>query len=435
MTHLGIEDVWRRETPHVLAALLRRSRDFEACEDAVQEALLAAARQWPAHGVPDSPRGWLVRVASRRLIDEQRRRGSDAAREVRVVDQMPADALVAASAEQESGRPQGDDTLAMLLLCAHSELSDPSRVALTLRAVAGLTTAQIAAVFLVPEATMAQRISRAKATIRAAGSRLQPPTLADLPTRLHAVRHVLYLAFTAGHTTTTGAQLLDVDLADEAIHLTERLHRALPQDSETAGLLALMLLTQARTRARTDAQGDLVPLGEQDRTVWDGELIVRGTRLIEAALPAGEVGPFQLQAAIAAVHAQARCAADTDWLQITMLYRMLERAAPSPTVTLNLAVAIGMAHGPQPGLAALAPLLEREDQRHNHRVHAAHAHLLELAGDTVAARAAYARAAQLTQSLPEQRYLNRRSGRQEEKPCDAGQGIAQHRDRSSLRDG
>ncbi len=393
----GGEDVWRHETPHVLAALLRRSRDFEACEDAVQEALLAAARQWPREGAPDNPRGWLIRVASRRLVDEQRRRRADALREHHVAEEQP-------------GTPRsGDDSLQMLLLCAHPALRDPSRVALTLRAVAGLTTAQIAAVYLVPEATMAQRISRAKATVRAAGPRLLPPTTMDLPDRLHAVRHVLYLAFTAGHTTTSGPNLVDVDLADEAIRLAERLHRALPGDTETAGLLALLLLTQARTGARLDHHGDLIPLTEQDRTLWDADLIARGTRLIEAALLAGTIGPFQLQAAIAAVHAQARAPGETDWLQITMLYRMLDRAAPSPTVALNLAVAVGMAHGPDAGLAALGLLLERADQRRNHRVHAAHAHLLELDGDVVAARSAYARAARLTQSLPEQRYLNRKS--------------------------
>jgi RNA polymerase sigma factor (sigma-70 family) len=401
--------VWRHETPHVLAALLRRSREFEACEDAVQEALLAAARQWPHQGVPDNPRAWLIRVASRKLIDEQRRRQADAAREQHVAEQEPAAALVASSAEPDSAWPENDDTLQMLLLCAHPSLSDPSRVALTLRAVAGLSTAQIAAVFLVPESTMAQRISRAKATIRSGGTRLRPPTRTDLPERLHTVRQVLYLVFTAGHTTATGPDLFDVNLADEAIRLTGRLHRALPDDTETAGLLALMLLSQARTGARIDKHGDLIPLDEQDRTRWDAELIAHGTRLLEAALPIGAVGPFQLQAAIAAVHAEAKTAADTDWLQITMLYRMLDQAAPSLTVALNLAVAIGMAHGPHAGLAALTPLLERDDQRRNHRVHAAHAHLLELAGDTAAARAAYICAARLTQSLPEQRYLNRKA--------------------------
>jgi len=236
-------------------------------------------------------------------------------------------------------------------------------------------------------------------------------THADLPERLHAVRHVLYLTFTAGHTTSSGHTLIDVDLQKEAIHLAERLHAALPDDSETTGLLALLLLTHARLDARTDGNGDLVPLDEQDRSRWDEALIARGTRLVEEALPAGPVGPFQLQAAIAAVHAEAQTAEETDWLQITMLYRMLARAAPSPTVSLNLAVAVGMAHGPAAGLAALAPLLGLRDQQRNHRLHAAHAHLLELAGDVDNAREGYARAASLTQSIPEQRYLNRRASR------------------------
>ena len=415
MSRPGSEDVWRHEAPHVLAALLRRSRDFAACEDAVQEALLAAAAQWPQEGTPDNPRAWLVRVASRKLIDEQRRRQSESAREQRAAEQEPPGALVAPSAEEDSDRPRGDDTLQVLLLCAHPALSDPSRVALTLRAVAGLSTAQVGAVFLVPESTMAQRISRAKATIREAGARLQPPTAEDLPARLHAVRHVLYLAFTAGHTSAVGPELLDLDLAEEAIRLAERLHRALPRDVETAGLLALMLLTQARSRARVDGHGDLVPLAEQDRTLWDRHLIARGTRMVEAALPEGPVGPFQLQAAIAAVHAEAATAAETDWLQIVVLYRMLDRAAASPTVALNLAVAVGMAHGPGAGLAALAPLLDRDDGRGNHRVHAAHAHLLELAGDVAEASVAYARAARLTQSMPEQRYLNRKAAAS--RPC------------------
>ncbi len=405
MTEAGLEGVSRREAPHVLAALLRRSGDVEACEDAVQEALLAAVRQWPGEGRPDDPRAWLIRVASRKLIDDQRRRQASAARELHVARWEPTDATVARSAEQEGAQAHGDDTLHLLLLCAHPSLSDSSRVALTLRAVAGLSTAQIAAVFLVPEATMAQRISRAKATLREAGAQFRPPTHLDLPGRLQAARHVLYLTFTAGHTAARGQALLDVDLAAEAIRLAERLHRLLPDDGETAGLLALMLLTHARAPARTDASGDLVPLDEQDRSLWDREEISRGTRLIETTLASGPVGPLQLQAAIAAVHAEARSAAETDWLQITMLYRLLDRVAPSPTVSLNLAVAVGMAHGPRAGLHALAPVLDDGDQRRNHRVHAANGHLLDMAGDTSAARDAYARAAALTQSIPEQRYL------------------------------
>jgi len=404
------EDVWRSQTPYVLAALLRRSGDVETCEDAVQEALLAASTQWPTDGVPEDPRAWLVRVASRRLIDFDRGRAARRRRELADATLLPADAHHAPPADRTALEPATDDALQMLLLCAHPALSDASRVALTLRAVAGLTTAQIAAGFLVPLATMAQRIARAKSTLRAAGPPLQPITSRDLPERLHAVRHVLYLTFNEGHTASSGDALLDGALADEAVRLAERLHAALPDDPETSGLLALLLLTHARTPARTDDHRDLVPLAQQDRSLWDRSLIDRGTALVEQALPSGPVGSFQLQAAIAAVHGEARSAEATDWLQITVLYRMLDRVAPSVTVSLNLAVAIGMAHGARAGIDALRPLLDRADQQRNHRLHAAHAHLLELAGDVPEASAAYRAAARLTRSIPEQRYLNRRAG-------------------------
>ncbi len=320
-----------------------------------------------------------------------------------------ADALVSPSSADDPLKSNCDDTLQMLLLCADPDLSDASSVALMLRAVAGLTTSQIAAAFLVPEATMAQRISRAKATIRAHDARLPTPTTDDLPKRLHAVRHALYIAFTAGHTRSAGAKLMDIDVATEAIRVTGLLHDAVPDDTETTGLLALMLLSHSRAAARQDRDGNLIPLDRQDRASWDKSAIARGTQLIEEALSAGPIGPFQLQAAIAAVHAGAATAAETDWLQIVILYRMLERIAPSPTVTLNLAVAIGMAHGPQAGLLALAPLLNASDQRHNHRLHSANAHLLELAGHLPEARAAFRLAASLTSSIPEQRYLNQRA--------------------------
>lgn len=354
------EGAWRHEAPHVLAALLRRHGDLGACEDAVQEALLVAAVQWPRDGVPDRPRAWLVRVASRRLIDRARH-------------------------------------------------DDAARVPLTLRAVAGLSTRQIAVLLMLPEPTVAQRISRAKAALRQAGPGLVAPTAQDLPDRLPAVRHVLHLIFTAGHTATAGTDLMDVALATEAIRLTDVLHRATPGDPETAGLLALMLLSHARAGARLTAGGDLVPLAEQDRSRWDVDLITRGVALVEQALPHGEVGPFQLQAAIAAVHAEAATSAATDWLQITVLYRMLAAAAPSPVVALNLAAAIGMAHGPDAGLTALAPLLADPALAGHHRLHATHAHLLHAAGRDDAAREAFARAARLATSIPEQRYLNARA--------------------------
>lgn len=402
------EDVWRIETPHVLAALLRRSADFESCEDAVQESLLAAANKWPTEGTPRNPRGWLIRVASRKLIDHQRSHAARAQRELDAAAQDPAEY---ADPAHNPTAASGDDTLQMLLLCAHPSLSVASQVALTLRAVAGLSTAQIAAGFLVPEATMAQRISRAKSTLRTAGARFEAPTPGDLPARLHVVRHVLYLTFNEGYAMSSGSGLVDADLADEAIRLAERLHRSTPGDTETGGLLALMLLTHARTRARTDQYGELVPLAMQDRTLWDQDGIARGTTLLEECLPTGGIGPFQLQAAIAAVHGQAATAEATDWTQITMLYRMLDRLGPSPTVALNLAIAVGMAHGPAAGLSALTPLLGRPDQRRNHRVHAAHAHLLDMAGSTTEARDAYRRAARFAGSVPEQRYLNRQAER------------------------
>ncbi len=392
----GDEAIWRREAPIVLAALLRRHDELGDCEDAVQEALLAAARQWPVEGTPANPRGWLVRVASRRLVDALRRRRTSAAAEARAATEE----LVPGSAR--------DDTLQVMLLCAHPALTAASATALILRAVAGLTTAQVAAAFLVPESTMAQRITRAKAAVREAGGRFEALPADDLPRGLATLRQALSLMFTTGHTAPRGASLTDADLAGEAIWLTERLHAALPDEAETTGLLALMLLSQARAPARVQ-DGELVPLDEQDRSRWDADLIARGTALVEEAIPQGPVGPFQLQAAIAAVHAEATAAEDTDWTQITMLYRMLQAQLPTPAVDLNLAAAIGMAHGPAAGLAALEPLLSGRDTVRLHRVHAVRAHLLERLGDHDGARAAYDRAAALTQSLPEQRYLHRRA--------------------------
>ncbi|MFW6600237.1 RNA polymerase sigma factor [Propionibacteriaceae bacterium Y2011] len=388
-------DVWRDHTPAVLAALLRRSGDLGGCEDAVQEALLAAAVQWPRDGVPDNPRGWLVRVASRKLIDAER---SDAARARREVD-LARHEVVTDSVER-------DDTVQLLLLCCDPCLTPVSRIALTLRAVAGLSTAQIAAGFWVPEATMAQRISRAKATLRKHGATFGHVPADEVAERLHGVRHVLHLVFNEGYTSSGGETVIDTDLTGEAIRLAEQLHRAVPDDDETTGLLALMLLSDARTPARLTGTGDLVPLAEQDRTRWHRDKIDRGTAMLERVLARGPVGPFQLQAAIAGVHAAATDPTRTDWLEICILYRMLAVVAPSPSVTLNLAIAIGMAHGAAAGLAALAELRHDPAQRHNHRVFAAYGHLLELAGDGPGAAEAFAIAARLTHSLPEQRYLN-----------------------------
>jgi RNA polymerase sigma factor (sigma-70 family) len=408
----ALEDVWRRESAHVLGALLRRHGDLGDCEDAAQEALEAAARQWVVDGVPDYPRGWLIRVASRRLIDRSRADRARAAREEALAAAEPRNAFTVAAADVDR-RPEEDDSLRLLLLCCHPSLTRPSQVALTLRAVGGLTVAEIAAAFLVPEPTMAQRLSRARATLKASGPHFLGPAGSDLPQRVAAVLDVLHLVFNEGYTRTGGARLADSSLTNEAIRLTRRLHRALPDHDEVAGALALMLLTQARHATRADAVGDLVPLADQDRRRWDRDLVAEGVALLERVLPRGHVGRFQLQAAIAAVHAEAPTWADTDWPQISLLYAMLDRVAPSPVVTLNRAVAVGMAEGPDQGLALLEPLLDHPAMRRHHRTHAVRAHLLEMAGDQEAAARGYARAAQLTASLPEQRYLNARARRLE----------------------
>jgi predicted RNA polymerase sigma factor len=374
----------------------------------VQEALAAAARAWPTDGVPDDPRAWLVTVASRRYVDAWRSDSARERRELLSAARTPPDALVTPGADAVRA-PEHDDTLTLLVLCCHPALPRASQVALTLRAVAGLTTAQVARAYLVPEATMAQRISRAKARLREAGARFVPPSADELPGRVAAVSEVLYLVFTEGHTTTTGSGLVDVSLADEAIRLARELHRLLPSDDEVTGLLALMLLTHARRAARSTPDGDLVPLAAQDRTRWDAALVREGTALVEAVLPAGRVGPYQLQAAIAAVHDEAATAADTDWAQIDVLYGMLERLAPSPVVTMNHAVAVAEVGGPRAGLDLVEPLRSDRALRRHHRLHAVRAHLLERLGETEEACAEYAIAAELTTSVVEQRYLNARA--------------------------
>jgi RNA polymerase sigma factor (sigma-70 family) len=397
------QDVWRDHAPHVLAALLRRGADLGSAEDAVQEALLAASVQWPVEGTPRDPRAWLVTVARRRLVDARR---SDAARERRELVAAHRDGVDRTGPDE--GPAADDDSLVVLLLCCHPALPMPARVALTLRAVGGLTTAQIARAFGAPEATMAQRVTRAKARLRDAGVPFGAPTANELPARLTAAMHVLYLVFTEGHTSTSGPGLYDVSLASEAIRLTRELHRRVPGVGEVSGLLALMLLTDARRAARVDADGALVPLAEQDRSRWDRALIAEGVALLDAALPVGPVGPYQLQAAIAAVHAEAGSAEATDWEQIAALYAMLDRIAPAPAVTLNRAVAVAMVEGPAAGLRLLGSL-PPADPVGRHRADAVRAHLLELHGDADGARAAYLAAAAATTSLPEQRYLRRRA--------------------------
>ena len=414
MTEPELEDVWRRESPHVLAALLRRHGDYADCEDAAQEAVAAAAEQWPRDGVPDNPRGWLIRVGSRRLIDQLRSNRSRAVREETVGTAQPADAYVGPAADDDTS-PGGDDTLVLLLLCCHPLLTRPSQVALTLRAVSGLPSAAIATAFLVPEPTMAQRLSRARTTLRDSAVRFEKPTSEELPARVAAVLDVLYLIFNEGYARSTGDTLLDTSLADEAIRLTRQLHAYLPDHDEIAGALALMLLTDARRAARTDERGDLVPLAEQDRSRWDAGLVGEGVALLEEVLPHGHVGAYQLQAAIAAVHADAQRYDDTDWAQIAVLYSMLDQVAPSPAVTLNRAVAVGMSAGPTAGLAALQPMVDDPCLERYHRLPAVRAHLLEMVGDLAEAERQYARAVELTSSRPEQRYLAHRLTRLRER--------------------
>ena len=401
MTTPAIEDLLRELAPQVLGALVRRHGQFEGCEDAVQEAVLAASVQWQADGVPDNPRGWLMTVASRRLIDQMR---SDHARRER--ESAAATAEVA-----PEDVPDSDDTLVLLFLCCHPTLTPASQTALTLRAVGGLTTAEIARAFLVPEATMAVRISRAKQRIRAAGSSFSLPGGTEREERLRVVLHVLYLIFNEGYTASSGHQLHRADLAGEAIRLARMVHAQLPADGEVTGLLALMLLTHARREARTTAAGDLVPLDEQDRARWDRALIDEGMELVKASLAGPELGPYQLQAAIAATHADAATARETNWAQVHALYLILERVAPNPMVTLNRAIALAETKGPQAGLDLLAGLDHDERMTGHHRLLSVRAHLLEKNGDPAGAYEHYRRAAKATASLAEQRYLESRASR------------------------
>ncbi|MER7484485.1 sigma-70 family RNA polymerase sigma factor [Streptomyces sp. NPDC126497] len=408
----AVEDLLRELAPQVLGALVRRHGDFDACEDAVQEALLAAALQWPGAGVPDNPRGWLVTVASRKLVDRIRSDSARRRREDALALATPQAELLGHAADTVPDADR-DDSLALLFLCCHPALSPAGRIALTLRAVGGLTTAQIAAAFLVPEATMAQRVSRAKRTVKESGIPLTVPEGTDLTERLAEVRHVLYLIFNEGYTTTGGAGLTVPELSAEAIRLTRMLHRLVPDDTETAGLLALMLLTDARRPARTGPSGELVPLAEQDRGRWDRRLVAEGVDLISRTLPRGRVGPYQLQAAIAAVHDEAEDTGTTDWPQILALYELLERFGPNPVVSLNRAVAVAMVHGPAAGLDLVTALeADRRTARH-HRLLATRAHLLELLGDHGAAAASYREAARRTTSAPERRHLTARAHRLE----------------------
>ena len=404
-----VEGLLRQLAPQVLGALIRRHGRFDDCEDAVQEALLAAALQWPEQGVPANPRGWLITVASRRLTDELRGDSARRLREAKAAALLPPEAL--ATPAPDDLLPDEDDTLKLLFLCCHPALSPASQIALTLRAVGGLTTAEIARAFLVPEATMAQRISRAKGTIRSAGGDFAMPPPDERGDRLRAVLHVLYLVFNEGYTASSGPDLQRADLTTEAIRMGRDLHRVLPDEGEVAGLLALMLLTDARRPARTAADGGLVPLADQDRARWNRVLIRQGVDLITKTLAEAAVGPYQVQAAIAAVHDEAATSDATDWPQIVVLYELLDSISPGPMVTLNRAIAVAMVNGPAAGLALLEPLDSDDRIAGHHRLAAVRGHLLELAGDREAALAAYRTAARRTTSLPEQRYLEGRVAR------------------------
>jgi RNA polymerase sigma factor (sigma-70 family) len=406
-SEVSIEQLLRELTPQVLGAVVRRFRDFAAAEDAVQEASLAAAMQWPYDGLPSNPRAWLTQVAFRRMADNIRSESARRRRETEVALEAPQTTETAPI----DISPEEDDTLVLLFMCCHPALTASSAIALTLRAVGGLTTAEIARAFLVPEATMAQRISRAKQRIKSSGIPFQLPTEEERAQRLRAVLHVLYLIFNEGYTTSAGPQLRRADLSHEAIRLTRIVYGLQPQNTEVAGLLALMLLTDARRAARTSAEGELVPLARQDRSLWDQQQIAEGVELISATLPKGLLGPYQLQAAINAVHDEAARAEDTDWPQILALYNLLKRMSDNPMVALNHAIAAAMVNGARKGLELLDAL--RSDARiaDHHRLDAVQAHLLELAGDVESAVEYYRAAARKTASLPERHYLLTQSSR------------------------
>jgi RNA polymerase sigma factor (sigma-70 family) len=402
-----VESILRELAPRVLGSVARHCHDFGAAEDAVQEALLAAAGQWPRDGVPSSPRAWLIHVASRRLTDHQR---SEAARRRREFAEVAHFGYLAPAPERDEPTEE-DDTLVLLFMCAHPALTPSSAIALTLRAVGGLTTAEIAGAFLVPEATMAQRISRAKRNIKSSGLGFRLPTIDERAQRLRAVLHVLYLIFNEGYASSAGPQLQRIELSREAIRLTRVAHASLPENPEVAGLLALMLLTDARRLARTGPAGELIPLTEQNRAVWDAAQIAEGVALIAAALAKGSAGPYQVQAAIAAVHDEALRVEDTDWPQILALYEVLEGMSQNPIVALNRAVAAAMVHGPEHGLTLLQALDADPRVAGHYRVDAVRAHLMDMAGDREGAIAHYHLAATRTASMPERMYLATRAAR------------------------
>jgi predicted RNA polymerase sigma factor len=402
------EQLLRELAPQVLGATLRRFRDFAACEDAVQDALIAAATQWPRDGIPDNPRGWLIQVALRRMTDHVRSEISRRNREAVAVEDLP---IVVAPAVYAEPGIDPDDTLVLLFMCCHPALSSASAIALTLRAVGGLTTVEIAKSFLVPEATLAQRISRAKQCIETSRVPFSMPDATERAQRLSSVLHVLYLIFNEGYTSSSGPSLHRTDLSNEAIRLTRAVHALLPADAQVSGLLALMLLTDARRAARTGPLGELIPLDEQDRTLWDRQAIAEGLALVEVAMSSGSVGEYQLQAAIAALHDEAARAEDTDWPQILALYGVLQRMSDNPVVVLNHAIAVAMVDGPRAGLSLLEALDKDDRLAASHRLVAVRAHLLERAGDAQAAIPLYRAAAARTTSTPERNYLLMRAAR------------------------
>jgi RNA polymerase sigma factor (sigma-70 family) len=407
VSEIDVENLLRQMAPQVLGAVVRRYGHFDIAEDAVQEAMLAAATQWPSEGLPHNPKAWLITVAARRFTDLLRSEQARRRREDTVARwQLPEQHTDAAERPDDS-----DDTLILLFMCCHPAVSPSSQIALTLRAVGGLTTAEVARAFLVSEATMTRRITRAKQQIKDSGVPFRLPARAERAERLAVVLHALYLIFTEGYAATSGHSLYRVELSTEAIRLTRMVHQLLPDDGEVAGLLALMLLTDARRHARTTANGELVPLADQDRTLWDADTIAEGVALITEALPGGTAGPYQLQAAIAAIHDEAPSAEETDWPQIKALYELLLQISDNPVIALNYAVAVAMADGPTSGLQRLETLATDKQLAEDHRLYAVRAHLLEMSGEPAAAREAYRAAAHRAKNLPQQRYLIGRATR------------------------
>jgi RNA polymerase sigma factor (sigma-70 family) len=409
MRETEIEGLLRQLAPQVLGAVVRRFGHFDMAEDATQEALLAAATQWPADGIPASPRGWMITVASRRLTDLLRSEQARQRRENTVAERTLTEEWLAPA--PDTPRTDSDDTLILLFMCCHPSLSPASQIALTLRAIGGLGTTEVARAFLVSEETMTRRITRAKQTIKDSGIPFRMPGGRERSERLAVVLHVLYLIFNEGYASTSGAALHRSELATEAIRLARLVHGLLPDDAEVAGLLALMLLTDARRLARTGPDGELVPMAEQDRTRWNGDRIAEGVALVTEALARGPTGPYQLQAAIAAIHDEAPAADATDWPQIVALYGLLMRMSDNPVVALNHTVAVAMAEGPEKGLALLRTIEADERIAEDHRLHAVRAHLLEMAGDRVGARSSYLEAAKRATNLARQRHLNELAAR------------------------